>query len=210
MDMKAEKKRILRTASMIYAVFGALFVALLQGGCATRHTMKHYGMVDEHFYGTGPAYQASNAISVQGITQVAPEKGALREHPSYVVITVSSNRVVSTDWIDPGQLPDAVFNQTAVPYQKESFRGARERMADLRSSGSHAKYYGGNWLLIQNPDDPESPIQIAVAPSRRYRPASSYPTYVFVFAGSVVFDVVTSPFQIIGYFSLNKAFENWN
>lgn len=210
MNMKSEPRRILRAASLVCAVLGALFVVIFQGGCATRHTIEHFGIVDEHFYGTGPVHQVGNDILVQGITLVAPKKGPLREHPSYVVLTIGSHRAVSTEWIDPGQLPEATLAHPVVPYQQGSLRGASERTADFHASGSRAKYYGGNWLLIQNPDNPETHIQVAVEPSRRYRSKTSYPAYVFVFAGSVALDVVTSPFQIIGYFVLNKLYENWH
>ncbi len=206
--------RVYKTAkwliSALYCSCAIFLVLILQGGCATGHTIEHYGMVDERFYGLGPVHSASNLFFVQGITQVIPEGGPLREHPSYVVLTVLSNQIVATDWIDPGHLPESTLTLPLIPYQKDVLRGARDRFDDLRASGAPAKYYGGNWLLIRNPNNPETPFQFSVGPSRRYRAKSAYPMYAVIFAGSVVFDVVTSPFQLIGYFVLNKAYENWN
>ena len=135
-----------------------------------------------------------------------PEGGTLRRHPSYVSVTIVSNRVVATEWIDPGQLPDAVLTQPLVPYQRDSLHGAQERFADFRSSGASAKLYGCGWLLIQNPQHPETPFQFLVEPSRRYRAKSAYLTYGFVLVGAVVFDAVAASIELIGIYLERKMF----
>ncbi len=179
-----------------------------QTGCATQHVVKTHGMVEESFYGLGPVHQKEEMIYVQGMTQKFRRNHKPERWPSYVILSITSNSVVKTEWINPGELPDEVLAAPQLPYQREDYRGARQRFADFSKTQPVAKYYGGNWILIRNPDNPERPNQFGIGPRRKYRAKSSYPTYCLALTGSVLFDVVTSPFQLIGAIIIHESVKN--
>ena len=185
-----------------------VLVAALQTGCATRHVVKTHGMVQESYFGLGPVHQKEERIYVQGITQKFRQNHKPERWPSYVILSVSNSRVVKTEWINPGELSDDILAATQLPYQRESYRGAQKRFDDFSKTQPIAKYYGGNWILIRNPDNPDRPNQFGVGPRRSYRAKSSYPTYCLALTGSVLFDVVTSPFQLVGAIVIHEAFKD--
>ena len=185
-----------------------VLVAALQSGCATQHVIKTHGMVKESFYGLGPVHQKEDMIYVQGITQKFRQNHKSEQWPSYVMLTVTSNRVVKTEWVNPGELSGESLVGPQLPYQRDDYRGAQERFADFCKTQPVAKYYGGNWILIRNPDKPDRPNQFGISPSRCYRAKSSYPTYCLALTGSVLFDIVTSPFQLVGAIIINESFQD--
>lgn len=186
-------------------------MAVIHAGCATMRVVETHGMVREYFYGGGPVHQKEEVIFVQGVTQKCREDSdnKVEQWPSYVILSVADNHVVKTEWITPGELPSEVLAAPRLPYQRDDYRGARERFDDFGKTQSPAKYYGGNWILIRNPDNPESSNQFAVAPRRRYRAKSAYPTLCLVLPMTVLFDVVTSPFQLVGAIIIHESFKNF-
>ena len=182
-------------------------VAVFHAGCATRYVVKTHGMVQESYYGLGPVHQKEAKIYVQGITQKFGQNHKAEQWPSYVILTVSNSCVVRTEWISPGELSADILAATQLPYQRESYLGVHQRFDDFAKTQPVAKYYGGNWILIRNPENPDEPNQFEVDPSRSYRAKSSYPTYCLALTGSVLFDVITSPFQLIGSIMIHEAFK---
>lgn len=190
-------------------VLPLVLVALLQTGCMTAHLLDNHGMVREHFYGLGPVHQQEEAIYVQGVTSRWWEDGSkLKYWPSYMIFSVANNRVVKTKWVTPGELPEEILAAPELPCQQESCEGARERFDDFCKTQPPAKYYGGDWILIRNPDDPNSPNQFLVEANRRYRALSAYPTLCLVLPMTLLFDVVTSPIQLIGAIIIHESFKN--
>ncbi|MGI5924195.1 MAG: hypothetical protein ACOX9E_09650 [Lentisphaeria bacterium] len=191
-------------------VLPLVLVALLQTGCATARFVETHGMVREYFYGLGPVHQQEEAIYVQGMTQKFWEDRHNKSEPwpSYVILSVANNRVVKTEWVTPGELPKEILAAPELPYQRDDYHGVRERFDDFCKTQPPAKYYGGDWILIRNPDDPNSPNQFLVEPSRRYRAPSAYPTLCLVLPMTLLFDVATSPIQLIGAIIIHESFKN--
>ena len=75
--MTKVQRIVLELLSVLYGACACLLLLLLQSGCVTRHTIDHYGMVNEQFLGLGPVHAVSNSILIQAITQVAPEGGGV-------------------------------------------------------------------------------------------------------------------------------------
>jgi hypothetical protein len=188
------------------SILALVLLALMLVGCATERVIATHGMVKENFYGLGPVHQKDETIFVQGMTQKHKQNGQMEQWPSYVILRVTDSCDLKTEWINPGELPKEMLAAPRLPYQREEYRSARERFEDFCQTQAPAKYYGGNWMLIRNPEQPDAPKQFVVGPNRHYRAKSSYPTFCLALTAAVLFDVVTIPFQIIIIESFKNAF----
>jgi hypothetical protein len=200
---------------------GALAVSQL-AGCATNRLEDWHNEAiarTERFYPTGPAREAGNQLYLQGVTKrikgycdpyfdPAP---VLEQHSSYLAIDATNHRLGRSQWIDPGSLPDEVLAGTEVPKRvcgRELFR-PEEFSPGLHAIYSEYHYSSGDvvhHIVFQSPEEAAEnkwrnhycnvPRSERRLPSER--PLADWVLYPVAFTVALGFDVVTSPFQLIG------------